>query len=248
MKNIRRLYESYLEKLIEHDQEYLDYEYIQRLAILESFAIFKENYDPKLDSPYINNVWYNDDEGITILMMLVWGGNLEFVRFLVEEGADVNRTAKFGEFALDLAAGLGWEKIFQYLLPLTRKDLAISASKVLPKGIKYRKKRNKYLSELLILGSKTRSINQIKESLLLGADINFKDKENHTALIYAAQLGHLEIVKLLVEAGADVNLGDKAHLPLYYAALEKNKDVFEYLYLLTNPSDYREWVRENVFF
>lgn len=247
MKNIRRLYESYLEKLIEHNKEYLDYEHIQRLAILESFAIFKENYDPKLDSPYINNVWYNDDERITILMMLVWGGNLEFVKFLVEEGADVNRTAKFGEFALDLAAGLGWEKIFQYLLPLTRKDLAISASKVLQKGIKYRKKRNKYLSELLVLGSKTRSIDQIKESLLLGADINFKDKENYTALIYAAQLGYLEIVKLLVEAGADVNLGDKAHLPLYYAVLEKNKDVFEYLYPLTNPNDYREWVRENVF-
>ena len=34
--------------------------------------------------------------------------------------------------------------------------------------------------------------------------VNFKDKSSRTALQYAAYSGHLEIVKLLVDAGAEV--------------------------------------------
>ena len=40
-------------------------------------------------------------------------------------------------------------------------------------------------------------------------DVNERDWDDLTALITAASAGHLEIVKLLIKAGADVNLSDK---------------------------------------
>ena len=39
--------------------------------------------------------------------------------------------------------------------------------------------------------------------LLFGADINRIDKNKFSALDYACHIGHLEIVNLLLEAGAD---------------------------------------------
>ncbi|HIO71072.1 MAG TPA: ankyrin repeat domain-containing protein, partial [Campylobacterales bacterium] len=38
------------------------------------------------------------------------------------------------------------------------------------------------------------------------ADVNLQDKEDVTALMYASQNGHKEIVQLLVDNKADVNL------------------------------------------
>ena len=46
-------------------------------------------------------------------------------------------------------------------------------------------------------------------SLLLKFLISFSMKGGKTALIMAAEDGHLEVVKALIEAGADVNLRDR---------------------------------------
>ncbi|MDM8517108.1 ankyrin repeat domain-containing protein [Desulfobacterales bacterium HSG16] len=49
-----------------------------------------------------------------------------------------------------------------------------------------------------------------KKLILLGADVNVKDKGDSTPLIYAAHAGHSEIVKLLIESGADINQKNEA--------------------------------------
>lgn len=43
-----------------------------------------------------------------------------------------------------------------------------------------------------------------------GADVNVKDKNGWTALIYATTHSSLDVVKLMIEQGADVNAKDKA--------------------------------------
>ena len=59
------------------------------------------------------------------------------------------------------------------------------------------------------------------EALLLssnGADANKQDNDGEAPLHCAAYNGHLEIVKLLLDAGADVNMQDNMVTPLHWAA------------------------------
>jgi ankyrin repeat protein len=66
----------------------------------------------------------------------------------------------------------------------------------------------------------------------LGADItvNYKNREGNSALHLAAQNGHLECVKLLVEKGANINLpGKNRATPLILASGLGHFPVVEYL-------------------
>jgi len=49
---------------------------------------------------------------------------------------------------------------------------------------------------------------EIKKLVLHGVDVNAKDKNGCTALMWVASRGHVNIVKLLIDLGADVNLQD----------------------------------------
>ena len=63
--------------------------------------------------------------------------------------------------------------------------------------------------------------------LLDGAVVDQKDNYSKTALIYAADQGHANVVKLLLQHGADVNQTDELAQwkPLDYAAARDHEDV-----------------------
>ena len=52
-------------------------------------------------------------------------------------------------------------------------------------------------------------LDQVKRLLSEGFDIDLKDADGRTPLMYASFNGHKEIIKLLIEKGANVNLGDR---------------------------------------
>jgi len=202
-ENLARMYSVYDEKLsLYYRKTYLDSEHAERLATLESFYIFKKNYVPEVDRAYINNTWYDDDERTTILMMLVCGGDLQFVKFLVDEGADVNSIAKFGETPLWWAANCGWQDIYNYLLPLTKENLVVYASKLLKRGLKHRKKRNRYLSEMLDSAYKSKNISQLREAILLGAKVDYPNLNSELSVRQACLRGDTEAIQFLLDAGA----------------------------------------------
>jgi len=78
------------------------------------------------------------------------------------------------------------------------------------------------------------NLNQVKELISQGYDINLPDKNGDTALILAAYEGKTEILKLLLEAGADVTVldpGMKAtalHAAAYAGRTEAAKLLIEY--------------------
>lgn len=75
------------------------------------------------------------------------------------------------------------------------------------------------LGEQLIDTIKNNNIENVKNIIKQGADVNFKDKKANTALIYAVQASNKELVELLLSNNADVNL--KKEKPVYSRETEK---------------------------
>lgn len=76
-------------------------------------------------------------------------------------------------------------------------------------------------------------INQIKESLLNISNVNMTDDEGWTPLHYAAEHGHNDIITLLIEHGADVNLANPSGYSPYYIIMmceHYNADIINSLY------------------
>jgi ankyrin repeat protein len=103
-------------------------------------------------------------------------GNLAMVNFLIKNGADVNAVDKAGNTALMLAAKNG-----NITLLLQNKDKAEAALKDVDVDI-----------VKLLLDNK--------------ADVNVVAKDGTTALMLAAEVGNTEIVKSLLDKGANANI------------------------------------------
>lgn len=64
------------------------------------------------------------------------------------------------------------------------------------------------INDQLIIAARKNDITKVRELIKKGANINATEKvigEGQTALFHAASYGHTEIVKLLIQSGADVN-------------------------------------------
>ncbi len=69
----------------------------------------------------------------------------------------------------------------------------------------------------------------------LGIDINARLEDGETILMQAAQKGKLDIVKMLINAGADPNIvSRKSNFALLAAGYARHQDVFEYLIPVTS--------------
>ncbi|OUL19018.1 hypothetical protein BV372_33690, partial [Nostoc sp. T09] len=84
-------------------------------------------------------------------------------------------------------------------------------------------------------------IEKIRKLLDKGIDPNFRKMINSpTPIYYAAAQGHREIVEILINYGADVNLGieeDDAFNPLLAATINQHHDIIETL--ITQVAGYR---------
>ncbi len=64
------------------------------------------------------------------------------------------------------------------------------------------------VNEDLRAAAKKGDLPKVKSLLAKGAEVNAKDKDALTALMFASMNGHREIVELLLDKGADVNAKD----------------------------------------
>ena len=154
----------------------------------------------------------------TLLQYSILKGKREFAKSLILGGAEVNPPEKLGNSPLYLACRKQWLDVVKMLLA---------------KGAKLNvgTKLDNCLNNAIIEGNKT-----LVECLIkAGADVNKKDPDMEcyglkTPLHYAAELGRLDIAKLLVKHNADVNARmANAYTPLDSAIDKGHKKLAKYL-------------------
>ena len=69
---------------------------------------------------------------------------------------------------------------------------------------------------------------EVEKSLASGVDVNSTDDEGYSALQAAAENGYLEVVKLLVEKGANVDYKGE-YTALQLAEMAEQVEIIEYL-------------------
>jgi len=73
-------------------------------------------------------------------------------------------------------------------------------------------------------------LNKVRNYLKKGIDINARNKAKWTALAYACKYNHNEVIKLLVDSGANVNQTvNVGSTPLQIALNNDNTEIAEYL-------------------
>jgi len=153
----------------------------------------------------------------------VKAGDLQAVRALIKQGADVNVKSGDGSTPLLWAADGGEHEIARVLIAAKSKvdvatDLGVTpllqASRVgdaVMVDLLLRAGANPSLAHPdgetpLMAASKSGSIAAVRTLLARGARVNDTDKfQNSTALMRAAAEGHVDVAGLLLEAGADPN-------------------------------------------
>ena len=132
-----------------------------------------------------------DNDGNTPLMYACMKAKEETVLWLLKAGADYKIQNNEGRTAADIAVKRGYSRA----LELMGADTLLQACK-----------NNQKQSVQVILNRG-------------GIDVNERDEECNTPLIYACQNNALEIVKMLLDNGADPNAGNQENLaPLHFSA------------------------------
>jgi len=152
------------------------------------------------------NLRFGEDED-TALMVAASAGAINIVKLLVEAGSNINLTNRLGRFALLLAAYGGWLEVYEFLRPLTIKELVDEAEKSLSSGLIYRQRTNDRLLDNFITSAISGDIKSLLVALKDGVDINAFDATGCTALYHASGLGRVEIVRILIEAKAFLEIG-----------------------------------------
>lgn len=146
-----------------------------------------------------------DGDGKTILMEIAEAGHLPLVKWLVNQGANVNAVTRKGDFALLNAALKGWQEVFDYLEPLTDSDLKEGIEGTLAVGLLYRQRKQNKLLESFVNAVEKGEREQVLLALENGVDVNGIASTGETALYLACQRQHVSIVHDLLLAGANPN-------------------------------------------
>ncbi len=144
-------------------------------------------------------------------MLAVEQQNSQLIDILLAAGANINAQDQMGNTALTLAVTLGHNDIVEQL----QKAGGIIEN----------------LNELALFGAVDRGDRQRVESLLqAGVNPNIPEPlAQRTALVQAAFKEDLEIVKMLIAAGADINQESSSFTPLTAATYYGNTEIVKFL-------------------
>jgi len=156
--------------------------------------------------------------GRTALMEAAWKGHTEAMQILINAGADLNATDMMCSTALNYAAGEGHLEAVQILIKADA-------------DINYQSDGETFTA--LISAAREGHADVVRALLDAGAQLEL-NRYGKTALIYASEkngVDPLEVVQILIEAGADVNARDDKYggTALMRAAGAGQREIAMYL-------------------
>ena len=164
-----------------------------------------------------------DEDGSTAIFSAVEDGDLELVKFLIDNGAKVDVRNDDKETPLMMIEEETPVEIVKLLLQQGAKVNRVDADG----------------DTALIRAADSRAKPEILKALIdAGADLNIQNEEGMTALMTAADENDLENVRVLLEAGADVNLRDAEGDNAWDYATEKEvEDLLVTYGVVLDPED-----------
>ncbi|KAJ8249880.1 hypothetical protein COCON_G00230960 [Conger conger] len=162
---------------------------------------------------------YANVDGLTALHQACIDDNLDMVRFLVEHGAGINQPDNEGWIPLHAAASCGYMDIAEYLLSQGAHVGMVNSEGETPLDIAEEEAMEELLqNEINRQGVDIEAARREEERIMLrdvrqwlnSGQINDvrHTKSGGTALHVAAAKGYSEVLKLLIQAGYDVNIKD----------------------------------------
>jgi len=147
----------------------------------------------------------------------VYAKNIALMEKLLKDGADINVTEKNGlSTPLSIAAGNGDLEVVSFLLSKGANPQGVQALPNFPIYLAISKNHPTVVNKFLDVG--------------ISPNYAWTDRNGGTLLITAVQLGNLDIVKLLIQRGADVNFtGNGDYSPLYRSIIYDYFSTFEFL-------------------
>jgi ankyrin repeat protein len=157
---------------------------------------------------------YADDYAayITPLMIAANTSSLDAVKLLVQAGADLGARDKKGRTALTYAKEAKFKRVIAYLETVYEKQNAAGAL-TLPEA------------------AATGTLYRVKVLLEAGADVEESDEHGQTPLMFAVAAGHVEVVRMLCAAGANVHAtrGDDGRDLWTFAFAKPDADIIRCL-------------------
>lgn len=148
------------------------------------------------------------------LLEAVRNNHLEFAKFLLDHGAQIDYVDDERNSVLHNAAFWGTAKLAQFLI---ENGASVDAT-------------NKYGDTPLHFAANNGANDIVKLFIKKGAEIDAVGTKSNTPLFNAVKLGWLDVVRTLVSNGANVNMKNyKDNTPLHYAAANGSFEIIDYL-------------------
>ncbi|XP_056132041.1 protein phosphatase 1 regulatory subunit 12A isoform X3 [Lampris incognitus] len=173
---------------------------------------------------------YANVDGLTALHQACIDDNVDMVTFLVEHGASINQPDNEGWIPLHAAASCGYMDIAEYLISQGASVGVVNSEGETPLDIAEEEAMEELLqNEINRQGVDIEAARKEEERIMLRdarqwlnsgqiQDVRHA-KSGGTALHVAAAKGYVEVLKLLIQAGYDVNIKDyDGWTPLHAAA------------------------------
>lgn len=157
----------------------------------------------------------SDANGVTPLIAAAYGNHVETARILIDAGADVNRQDRTQQSAYLITTSDGYLELLEMTLAAGADVHSLDS----------------YNGTGLIRAADRGHVEIIETLLKTDINVDHVNRLGWTALLEAIILGdggprHTEVVRLLVEAGADVHLADgNGVTPLEHARRRSYEDI-----------------------